>query len=229
MAKLLFVMTGTAYWTLKDGTRHATGYWAEEFAAPYKALTEAGHQVVVATPNGVVPTVDMMSLRPEMAGGAQTALELEAIIRSAEVMRRPIHLADARLEDYDAVYFPGGHGPMEDLCVDADAGRLLTAALASGKPLAIVCHAPAAMLATRIHGVSPFAGYRVTAFTNEEENAVGLGPKARWLLEDELVDLGVDFTKGEMWKPYTVVDRTLFTGQNPASAAVLAERLLEVL
>jgi putative intracellular protease/amidase len=85
------------------------------------------------------------------------------------------------------------------------------------------------MLATRIHGVSPLAGYRVTAFTNEEENAVGLGPKARWLLENELIDLGVDFTKGEMWRPYTVVDRTLFTGQNPASAGVLAERLLEVL
>lgn len=85
------------------------------------------------------------------------------------------------------------------------------------------------MLATRIHGVSPFAGYRITAFTNEEENAVGLGPKARWLLEDELIDLGVEFTKGEMWKPYTVVDRNLFTGQNPASATVLAERLLKVL
>lgn len=229
MAKLLFVMTGAACWTLKDGTRHATGYWAEEFTAPYKALTEVYHQVVVATPNGVVPTVDMMSLRPEMAGSAQIALDLEAIIRSAEVMRRPIQLADARLEDYDAVYFPGGHGPMEDLCVDADAGRLLTEALAAYKPLAIVCHAPAAMLATRIHGASPFAYYRVTAFTNEEENAVGLGPKARWLLEDELIDLGVDFTKGEMWKPYTVVDRNLFTGQNPASAAVLAERLLKVL
>jgi putative intracellular protease/amidase len=223
MAKLLFVMSGAAYWTLKDGLRHATGYWAEEFAAPYKALTEAGHQVVVATPHGVVPTVDMMSLRPEMAGSAQIALDLEAI------MRRPLHLANARLEDYDAVYLPGGHGPMEDLCVDADAGRLLTAALASGKPLAIVCHAPAAMLATRIHGVSPFAGYRITAFTNEEENAVGLGPKARWLLEDELIDLGADFAKGEAWKPYTVVDRNLFTGQNPASAAALAERLLKVI
>ncbi|MEV4362786.1 type 1 glutamine amidotransferase domain-containing protein [Nonomuraea sp. NPDC049625] len=229
MAKLLFVMTGTAYWTLKDGTRHATGYWAEEFAAPYKALTDAGHEIVVATPGGVVPTVDMMSLRPEMAGSAQIALDLEAIIRSAEEMRRPIRLANARLEDYDAVYLPGGHGPMEDLCVDADAGRLLTEALASGKPLAVVCHAPAAMLATRIRGVSPFAGYRVTAFTNEEENAVGLGPKARWLLEDELIDLGVDFTKGEVWKPYTVVDRNLFTGQNPASAAVLADRLLKAL
>ncbi|MFE0541225.1 type 1 glutamine amidotransferase domain-containing protein [Streptomyces sp. NPDC058891] len=229
MAKLLFVMTGTAYWTLKDGTRYATGYWAEEFAVPYKALTAAGHEVVVATPRGVVPTVDMMSLRPEMAGSAEIALDLEAIIRSAEEMRRPIQLSDARLEDYDAVYFPGGHGPMEDLCVDADAGRLLTAALASGKPLAIVCHAPAAMLATRMHGMSPFAGYKVTAFTNEEEEAVGLAPRARWLLEDELRGLGVEYMRGEKWKPYTVVDRTLYTGQNPASAAVLAERLLKAL
>jgi putative intracellular protease/amidase len=222
-------MPAAAYWTLKDGTRHATGYWAEEFAAPYKALTEAGHQIVVATPGAVVPTVDMMSLRPEMAGSAQIALDLEAIIRSAEEMRRPIQLSEARMEDYDAVYCPGGHGPMEDLCADADAGRLLTAALASGKPLAIVCHAPAAMLATRIRGVSPFAGYRVTAFTNEEEEGVGLASRARWLLEDELIALGVDYTKGEMWKPYTVVDRNLFTGQNPASAAVLAEQLLKVL
>jgi len=229
MAKLLFVMTGTAYWTLKDGTRHATGYWAEEFTAPYKALTEAGHEIAVATPRGVVPTVDMMSLRPEMAGSAQIALDLEAIIRSAEVLRRPIQLADARLEDYDAVYLPGGHGPMEDLCIDADAGRLLTTALASGKPLAIVCHAPAAMLSTRIHGKSPFAGYQVTAFTNEEEEAVGLLKRARWTVENELVEMGVDFTKGEMWKPYTVVDRNLFTGQNPASASVMAERLLKVL
>ncbi|MGW5129253.1 type 1 glutamine amidotransferase domain-containing protein [Streptomyces sp. NPDC004069] len=171
----------------------------------------------------------MMSLRPEMAGSAQVALELEAIIRSAEVMRRPIQLADARLEDYDAVCFPGGHGPMEGLCVDADAGRLLTAALASGKPLAVVCHAPAAMPSTRIHGKSPFTGYQVTAFTNEEEEAVGLLKRARWTVENELVEMDVDFTKGEMWKPYTVVDHSLFTGQNPASASVLAERLLKVL
>ncbi|KAB2971249.1 type 1 glutamine amidotransferase domain-containing protein [Streptomyces sp. SS1-1] len=228
-AKLLFVMTGASYWTLKDGTRHATGYWAEEFAAPYKAFTDAGHRVTVATPRGVVPTVDMMSLRPDMAGGADTALELEGVIRSAEEMRRPLQLAVARLEDYDAVYFPGGHGPMEDLWEDPDAGRLLTAALASGKPLAIVCHAPAAMLSTRLHGVSPFAGYRVTAFTNDEEDGVGLASRARWLLEDELKVLGVDFVRGEMWKPYTVVDRNLYTGQNPASAAALAAELLKVL
>jgi putative intracellular protease/amidase len=229
MAKILFVVTGASYWTLKDGTRHPTGYWAEEFTAPYSALTEAGHEIVVATPGGVVPHVDVMSLRPSMAGGEQIALEEEEILRSAEELRRPIELADVRLEDFDAVYYPGGHGPMEDLWDDADSGRLLTAALASGKPLAIVCHAPAAMLATRRKGVSPFAGYQVTGFTNDEEEAVGLAPKARWLLEDELVGLGVDFTRGELWKPYTVVDRNLYTGQNPASAGPLAQEVLKVL
>jgi putative intracellular protease/amidase len=177
----------------------------------------------------VVPYVDVMSLRPSMAGSEQIALEQEGVLRSAEELRRPIELADARLEDYDAVYYPGGHGPMEDLSVDADSGRLLISALASGMPLAIVCHAPAAMLATRRKGVSPFAGYRVTAYTNDEEEAVGLAARARWLVEDELVKLGVDFTRGEIWKPYTVVDRNLYTGQNPASAAPLAEELLSVL
>lgn len=230
MAKVLFVVSGATYLTLKDGTRHATGYWAEEFAAPYKALTDAGHQVVVATPGGVTPNVDMMSLRPAMAGGEKGALELEEIIRSAEEMRRPLALSDVRVEDYDAVYLPGGHGPMQDLSVDADAGRILTEQLASGRPLAIVCHAPAAMLATRIRGESPFKGYRVTGFTNEEEEAVGLASKAQWLLEDELKEkIGVDYSRGEIWKPYTVEDRNLFTGQNPHSAATLAERLLKEL
>ncbi len=176
MAKVLFIVSGATYWVLKDGTRYATGYWAEEFANPYKIVTEAGHDVVVATPNGVTPNVDMMSLRPDMAGGPQGALELEAIIRSAEEMRRPLKLSDVRLEDYDAVYLPGGHGPMADLAFDADAGRLLTAQLLSGRPLFIVCHGPAAMLSTRIRGVSPFKGYRVTCFTNEEEEAVGVFP-----------------------------------------------------
>ncbi|GAA3587861.1 type 1 glutamine amidotransferase domain-containing protein [Streptomyces osmaniensis] len=230
MAKVLFVVSGATYWVLKDGTRYATGYWAEEFAAPYKAITEAGHQVVVATPNGVTPNVDMMSLRPSMAGGEQGALELEEIIRSAEVMRRPLQLSDVRLEDYDAVYLPGGHGPMSDLWLDADVGRILTAQLASGKPLAIVCHAPASILATRIHGKSPFTGYRITCFTDEEEEAVGLASRAPWLLETELKEkIGVEFSRGEKWKPYMVEDHNLITGQNPASAAILAERLLVLL
>ena len=229
MAKILFVVTGASYWTLKDGTRHPTGYWAEEFAAPYSELTGASHQVVVATPGGVVPYVDVMSLRPSMAGSEQIAREQEEILRSAEELRRPIELADARLEDYDAIYYPGGHGPMQDLWENADSGRLLTAALASGKPLAIVCHAPAAILATRRNGVSPFAGYHVTAFTNDEEEGVGLRAKAKWLVEDELVNLGLTFTRGEIWKPYTVVDRNLYTGQNPASSGPLAREMLKAL
>src|SRR4051812_4658178 len=230
MAKILFIVSGATYWVLKDGTRYATGYWAEEFANPYKIVTEAGHEVVVATPKGVTPNVDMMSLRPEMAGGTQAALELEAIIRSAEVMRRPLELSDVRLEDYDAVYVPGGHGPMADLAFDADVGRLLTAQLASGNPLFIVCHGPASMLATRIHGVSPFKGYRVTCFTDKEEEAVGLASRVTWLLETELkAKVGIDFSCGEIWKPYMVEDRNLGTGQNPRSAAVLGKRLLEVL
>ena len=230
MEKILFIVSGATYWVLKDGTRHATGYWAEEFANPYKIVTDAGKEVVVATPNGVTPTVDMMSLRPEMVGGIQGALDLEAIIRSAEVLRRPLKVSDVRPEDYDAIYFPGGHGPMQDLAFDADVGRLLTAQLASGRPLAIVCHAPAAILSTRIHGESPFKGYRVTCFTNDEEQAVGLASRATWLLETDLKEkVGVDFSRGEIWKPYMVEDRNLVTGQNPASAAVLAKRLLEVL
>jgi putative intracellular protease/amidase len=165
-----------------------------------------------------------------MAGGEQGALALETIIRSAEVMRRPLKLSDVRLEDYDAVYVPGGHGPMADLAFDADVGRLLTAQLASGNPLFIVCHGPAAMLSTRIHGVSPFKGYRITCFTDKEEEAVGLASKVTWLLETELKEkIGVDFSCGEMWKPYMVEDRNLVTGQNPDSAAVLANRMLEVL
>jgi putative intracellular protease/amidase len=170
-----------------------------------------------------------MSLRPAMAGSAKMALELEGILSTAEELRRPIEVADARLDDYDAVYYPGGHGPMEDLWQNADSGRLLCAALASGKPLAIVCHAPVAMMATRKHGVSPFAGYSVTAYTNDEEDAVGLRALARWTAEDELVKMGVDFSRGEIWKPYTVVDRNLFTGQNPASAAPLAQEFMKEL
>src|SRR5262249_36844055 len=134
MAKVLFVVTATSFWTLKDGTRHPTGYWAEEFAAPYSALSRAGHEIVVATPGAVRSFVDVMSVRPSMDGSEEIGSELEEVLRSAEELRRPIELADVRLDDYDGSYYPGGHGPMEDLWQDADSGRLLTTALASGKP-----------------------------------------------------------------------------------------------
>ncbi|MEU1998004.1 type 1 glutamine amidotransferase domain-containing protein [Nocardia gamkensis] len=145
-------------------------------------------------------------------------------------MRQPIKLEDASLADYDAVYYPGGHGPMEDLAVDAVSGKLLTDALASGKPLGVVCHAPAALLATAdADGKSPFAGYRVAAFTNAEETQAGLADKAEWLLQDRLIALGVDYREGEPWAPKIEVDRNLYTGQNPASSAPLAAEMLEAL
>jgi putative intracellular protease/amidase len=171
-----------------------------------------------------------MSLRPDMAGSEQKAREEEDVIEKADELRWPIPLKDARLQDYDAVYYPGGHGPMEDLANNVDSGKLLVEALASGKPLAVVCHAPAAMLATRdADGKSPFAGYRVTGFTDDEEEAVGLAAKAKWLMEDEVKKLGVEFSRGPIWQPYTVTDRNLYTGQNPASAGQLAQELLPVL
>ncbi|MFJ1562238.1 type 1 glutamine amidotransferase domain-containing protein [Streptomyces mirabilis] len=230
MAKILCVLTGASYWTMKDGHRHPTGYWAEEFVAPYSVFTDAGHEVTVATPAGVVPVVDTMSLEPRMAGGEENALREEAVIESADELRHPISLQEVRLEDYDAVYYPGGHGPMEDLSVDPDSGALLREALASGNPLGIVCHAPAALLATRdANGKTPFANYRVTGFCNEEETGVGFADKAKWLLEDELKKLPTQYSRGAAWEPYTVVDRNLFTGQNPASSGPLAKELVTAL
>lgn len=230
MAKILFVMTGASYWTLKDGHRHPTGYWAEEFVAPYSVFTEAGHEIHVATPRGVVPVVDSMSLRPAMTGGEENSLREEAVIEKADELRRPSSLKDVRLEDYDAVYYPGGHGPMEDLAFDPDSGALLRRALASGKPLAVVCHAPAALLATRdASGNTPFANYRVAGFCNEEEAGVGFADKAKWLLEDELKKLPTNYSRGPAWQPYTVVDRNLFTGQNPASSGPLAKLMVKSL
>ncbi|MEV6426857.1 type 1 glutamine amidotransferase domain-containing protein [Nocardia sp. NPDC051463] len=229
MSKILFVMTGVDYWTLADGTEHPTGYWAEEVVAPYTAFKAAGHEIVVATPGGVAPTVDKGSLAPEVNGGQEGAAAIAAVLDAATELRQPIRLAEVDLADYDAVYYPGGHGPMEDLAVNAESGALLNAALDAGKPLGVVCHAPAALLATVTDGKSPFAGYRVTGFTNAEETQAGFADKAKWLLQDRLVNLGVDFREGEPWAPHIEVDRTLYTGQNPASSAPLAAELVRAL
>ncbi|WP_016908395.1 type 1 glutamine amidotransferase domain-containing protein [Streptomyces xiaopingdaonensis] len=230
MAKILFVMTGADHWTLQDGTLHPTGFWAEEAVAPYEAFKDAGHEVVVATPGGVVPTVDKGSLAPEFNGEEDGAAAMARSLETFDELREPVELEEVDLDGYDAVFYPGGHGPMEDLAVDENSGALLVEALDRGTPLGIVCHAPAAMLAaTREDGGSAFAGYRVTGFTNAEESQVGLADKAAWLLQDRLVQAGVDFQEGEAWDPHVVVDRQLVTGQNPASAAPLAEELLNKL
>lgn len=231
MTAVLFVVTGADHWTLADGSPHPTGYWGQELAEPHRLLTEAGFTVAVATPGGVTPTVDKASLTAQANGGQEQADEIAAYLRSIEgELKRPLKLEEVDLADYDAVLYPGGHGPMEDLAVDAHSGRLLTEALDSGKPVAVLCHAPAALLAARREdGSWPFAGYRMTGFSNEEETAAGLAGKAKWLLEDRLVESGADYSAGPAYAPYTVADRNLRSGQNPASSADLARELIDVL
>lgn len=230
MSKILFVMTGADHWTLADGTRHPTGFWAEEAVAPYEAFKAAGHEIVVATPGGVVPTVDKGSLAAEVNGGQEGADRIAAALAGMTELERPVRLEDVVLDEYAAVFYPGGHGPMEDLAVDEASGRLLVGALDSGKPLGVVCHGPAALLAaTREDGSNAFAGYRVAAFTDAEEVQGGLADKAKWLLQTRLTEAGLDVRAGEPWAPNVIVDRNLVTGQNPASSAPLAAELLKKL
>ncbi|MFG3009637.1 type 1 glutamine amidotransferase domain-containing protein [Streptomyces cinerochromogenes] len=230
MSKILFVMTGADHWTLADGTEHPTGFWAEEAVTPYEAFKAAGHEIVVATPGGVVPTVDKGSLAAEVNGGQANADRIAAGLAAMSELQHPVRLEDVDLDAYAAVFYPGGHGPMEDLAVDTASGGLLIDALAAGKPLGVVCHASAALLAaTREDGTNVFAGYEVAAFTNAEETQAGLAGNARWLLQDRLTEAGVRVRVGEPWAPNVVVDRTLVTGQNPASSAPVATELLKQL
>ena len=230
MSSILFVVTGSDHWTLQDGTKHPTGYWAEELVVPYRTFRDAGHDVTIATPGGVTPTVDAGSLAAEVNGGQERADEIEAEIGRIDQLTAPQRLEDVDPDQYDAVFYPGGHGPMEDLSADETSAGVLTRTLASGKPLGVVCHAPAALLATEgAEGGSPFAGYRLTGFTNTEETQAGLADNAPWLLQDRLVALGADFQEGEAWAPHVVSDRNLHTGQNPASSGPLAEEIVRVL
>ncbi|MFD3506383.1 type 1 glutamine amidotransferase domain-containing protein [Nocardia sp. NPDC058666] len=222
-------MTGADHWTLSGNAKRHTGYWADEFTAPYQAFTEAGFEVVVATPGGVKPPVDLGSLAPAANGGEKGAEEVSEIIKNAAPLDNPIALGDAKLADYAAVFYPGGHGPMEDLAVNKDSAALLVETLDSGKPLALVCHGPAAILATAENGPSPFAGYRLTAFSDAEERLGGLADQAKWLLEDRLIELGADYQCGAPFEPFVQADRNLHTGQNPASAAPLAAAVLDAL
>jgi putative intracellular protease/amidase len=228
MAHVLFLMTAADRWTLADGSTHPTGYWAEEVTVPYEAFTSAGHRVTVATPGGAVPPVDPGSLSPDAAGGEEAAAHVRAVLDAAPELRSPVAVADVDLAAYDAVFVPGGHGPMEDLAVDARSGALLAAALRAGTPLGVVCHGAAALLAAAdADGTNAFAGYRVTAFTNEEEQLAGLAPRAPWLLQDRLVAAGIEVVAAEPFTPHLQADRSLVTGQNPASSGIVAAELLQ--
>ncbi|AIY18756.1 type 1 glutamine amidotransferase domain-containing protein [Pimelobacter simplex] len=228
MTSVLMVVSAADHWTLSDGTKHPTGFWAEELVVPYGIFEDAGWQITVATPGGVAPTVDRLSLG--IAGGLpgkRRRLE-ERLAALAPVLAHPAVLAEVDPDAYDLVFYPGGHGPMEDLAVDPVSGDLLTRRLDSGRPLALLCHAPAAILAAhRADGSSSFAGYRMTGLSNREELLNRFARKAPWLLEDRMKEAGVVYTKGRLpLRPHTVVDRNLYTGQNPQSSHALAERLV---
>jgi len=228
MTRVLQVLSAARVWTLKDGTEHPTGFWAEEFVVPYTFFGDAGWDVTVATPGGREPVVDQLSLG--LKGGVlpRTAKKLAAEIdRLGPVLAQPADLSEVDPDDFDVVFYSGGHGPMEDLAVDEVSGALLTKRLASGRPLALLCHAPAAALAAKNpDGSWPFAGYRMTGLSNAEERLNPFAWKAKWLLEDRLKDGGADYVSGLPLKAHVVVDRNLYTGQNPGSSAALARRIV---
>ena len=233
MARILIVLSGSDHWTLADGTRHPTGFWAEEFVEPHRTFCQAKVDVDIATPGGVRPTVDQVSLAPDRAGGAERAAELRRYLASLEhQLAEPLSLERAADNPgtYDAVFIPGGHGPMEDLPDCQPLGRILVDLFDTGRIVAAVCHGPAGLLAGRREdGTWLFAGRRLTAFTNEEERQAGLADRAKWLLETRLREEGADFDKGQPWNAHVVVDGLLVTGQNPASSKQAAERTLAVL
>lgn len=228
MTSVLMVLSAADRWTLSDGTSHPTGVWAEEFVVPYTTFADAGWEIVIATPGGKAPTVDRLSLG--IAGGLPAKRrQLQAKLDElAAVLAHPANLSEVDSDEFDLVFYPGGHGPMEDLAVDETSGALLTDRLASGKPLALLCHAPAAVLAaTQPDGSSSFAGYKLTGLSNREELLNRFAKKAPWLLEDRLKEAGAEYSRRRIpLRPYMVVDRNLYTGQNPQSSQKLAERLV---
>ena len=229
MTKVLMVVTAADHWTLNDSTLHPTGFWAEELVTPYSVFTNAGWDVDVATPGGTAPTVDQASL-DEGAGDADTLQEVKTQFEELQpVLAKPLNLDNVNAADYDLVFYPGGHGPMEDLAVNEVSARILIERMTDNTPVALLCHAPAAVLATEnAPGGSPFAGRTMTGFSNDEERDAGLADKAPWLLEDRLVSLGAQYEKAEEpWASYVAVDGNLYTGQNPTSSQELAERLVK--
>jgi len=231
MSDLLMIVTGATSLTMKDGSEHPTGFWAEELVTAHRDLVAAGHRVTIATPGGVTPTVDAVSLDAGVVGSAETVAELESYLASiADELVAAVPVADVDSADFAAVVLPGGHGPMADLAVDPAVGRVLVAANDAGTIIAPFCHGPAALLsATLADGTNAFAGRRLTVFTDEEERTGGTGENTPWWVETALRDAGVVVESAAPWSDHVVVDGNLITGQNPQSSASVARRVLEAL
>ncbi|GHH84989.1 dimethylallyltransferase [Streptomyces sulfonofaciens] len=232
MPSFLMVLTGAARWSLKDGTQHPTGFWAEEFVEPHRTLIDSGIAITLATPGGRRPVPDGISLTPEMNGGdAARAAEMRAYLEEvSDVLDAPHRLEGEDPAAYDGIVIPGGHGPMQDLAVNEEVGRLLAAMLPDAtKVVGSLCHGPAAFMSAGDEKSWLFEGRTMTAFTDEEERQVGLAANAPWLLESRLRGAGAHFEAGPPWSSHVVVDGNLVTGQNPGSAKEVAQAFLETL
>ena len=233
MSSILLVLTAATHWTLNDGSLHPTGFWAEEFVAAHREFATVGANVAIATPGGSVPVADELSLSPEMNGGDLSKIaDLRAYLAESQAsLAAPLVLEDVDPAAYDAIFLPGGHGPMEDLARSEAVGRLLIAMLDAPKTVVgSVCHGPASFVAARRpDGAWAFEGRHITAFTDEEEAQAGFAPKAPWLLEARLRELGAKVDVGPAWASHVVVDGNLVTGQNPGSTTDAAKQLLLLL
>jgi len=222
--KILMVLTSHDQ---LGNTGRTTGFWLEEFAAPYFVFRDAGVDLTLASPKGGQPPVDPKSDLPENQTDAMARFKKDAKAQSD--LAHTARLADMKSADFDTVFYVGGHGPMWDLAESQDSIKLLESFYNSGKTIALVCHSPGVLRHVTYKGEPLVKGKRVTGFTNGEEAEVQLTNVVPFLVEDELLRLGATFEKRADWEPFFVVDGRLVTGQNPASSTSAAQALLKAL
>lgn len=220
--KILMVLTSH---DRLGNTGKKTGFWLEEFAAPYYVLSDAGHDITLASPAGGQPPLDPKSDEPDAQTEATRRFKADENARAR--LATTERLADIDVRNFDGVFYPGGHGPLWDLAESAVSKAIIEGALTAGKPVALVCHAPAMLKNVATPAGEPIVqGRKVTGFTNEEEDAVGLTEVVPYLLEDVLKQQGASFSKAGPFEAHVVADGLLITGQNPSSSEPAAERLL---
>jgi len=223
--KILMVLTSH---DKLGNTGRKTGFWLEEFAAPYFAFMDAGAQITLASPKGGQPPLDPKSEEKDFQTPATERFNKDTAAQAA--LAHTVALKTVSADDYDAIFYPGGHGPLWDLAEDKDSIALIEAMYSMGKPVAAVCHAPGALRHVRSAAGTPLVqGKGVTGFTNSEEAAVGLTEVVPFLVENELRKAGGNYSKGVDWQPYVIVDGNLVTGQNPASSEPAARAVLKLL
>ena len=209
-------------------TGKKTGFWIEEFAAPYYVFIDAGASITIASPKGGQPPIDPSSDTAE--NQTQAVIRFKTDKSLQKILSETHLLSSISSDDYDAIFYPGGHGPLWDLTNDPDSIKLIEHFWNSKKPIAAVCHAPSVLLnAKNDEGTYLIKGKNVTGFTNSEEAAVGLTEVVPFLLENELKNKGGIYSKKEDWAAYIVKDGMLITGQNPASSEAAAKELLSIL